>query len=108
MVCVDVSNPTADPTFCGFTALSAVGDGYVSGYGAISDPMQVGTKLYAFNYFPSAGVTGSRNQLLCFDTTTDAACAGQPFTVNLGLAAGTTAAGATSPRPPPRRSMAGC
>ena len=99
VVCVDVSNPTADPTFCGFTALSAVGAGYVSGNGAISDPMQVGTKLYAFNYFPSAGVAGTQNQLLCFDTTTDAACAGQPFTVNVGLAAGTTAAVGNFPAP---------
>ena len=90
VVCIDVSNPTADPTFCGFTALSATGDGYVGGNGAISDPMLAGTKLYAFNYYPGAGVTGTRNQLLCFDLTTDAACAGQPFSVSLGLASATT------------------
>jgi hypothetical protein len=91
VVCVDVSNPTADPTFCGFTALTAVGEASLGDYfSPISSPMKVGSKLYAFNYFPGAGVTGTENRLLCFDLSTDAACAGQPFTVNLGMAPGAT------------------
>jgi hypothetical protein len=101
VVCIDVSNPTADPTLCadGFTALSAVGDGYVSGNGGISDPMLVGNDLYAFNYYPGAGVTGTQNTLMCFDLTTDAACAGQPYTVNLGLAPASTSAINNFPSP---------
>jgi hypothetical protein len=98
VVCVDVSNPTANPTFCGFTALSSTGDGYVSGNGGLSDPMVVGTRLYSFNYYPG-DVTGTRDELLCFDLTTDAACAGQPFAVNLGLASGATMAVGNFPSP---------
>jgi hypothetical protein len=86
VVCVDVSNPTADPTFCGFTPLTNVGEASLGAYfSSISSPMHVGNKLYSFNYYSGAGVTGTENTLMCFDLTTDAACAGQPYTVDLGL-----------------------
>jgi hypothetical protein len=89
VVCADT---TQDPTnlFCGFTPLSAVGDG-----GITSIPMKVGTNLYSFNYVTgttSAGGTGgTANTLLCFSLTSFGACAGQPTTVAVG--AGTFSTG---------------
>jgi hypothetical protein len=50
--------------------------------------MQVGTKLYAFNFVngsAAGGGAGGQNTLLCFDLTTVAACAGQPIIVNVGV-----------------------
>ncbi len=90
VVCVDTTALAADPNpFCGFTALSAVGDG-----GITSTPMKVGSKLYAFNYVsgqPAGGGAGSTaNKLLCFDLVSIAACTGQPFAVNLGAGNFTT------------------
>src|SRR5581483_643018 len=83
VVCVDVSNPTANPSFCGFTALTGTGEASLyPGWAELTNPVLVGNHLYAFNYVPGANVSGSENKLLCFDVSTDAACAGQPFTVN--------------------------
>lgn len=85
VVCIDTTQPVgnADP-FCGFTALTAVGDAPVySGISAISDPVVVGTNWYAFNGVDSAQ-TGTKNTLLCFSLTTYAACPSQPFAVNIG------------------------
>jgi hypothetical protein len=82
VVCVDTNQPPAS-LFCGFTPLSAVGDG-----GITSIPMKVGSNVYSFNYVrgqSSAGGTGSTaNTLLCFSLVSFGACAGQPFTVNVG------------------------
>ena len=100
VVCIDVSNPTSDPTFCGFTALTAVGDAYPYGFSALSAPMHVGDKLYSFNYYPGQGVGslgGTTNELLCFDLSTDSACQGQPYTVNVGLGGGTMNTSLPSP-----------
>ena len=61
VVCVGVSNPTADPTFCGFTALTAVGEAYIGSqayigsYTALGTPMNIGGRLYSFNYRPAQG-----------------------------------------------------
>lgn len=89
VVCVDTNQPPAS-LFCGFTPLSAVGDG-----GITSIPMKVGSNVYAFNYVSgqaSAGGTGSTaNTLLCFSLSSFGACASQPFTVNVG--AGTFSTG---------------
>ncbi len=91
VVCVDTVAAAGNPNpFCGFTALTAVGDG-----GATSVPMKVGNRLYAFNYVNGAQ-TGDRDRLLCFDTAAGAACAGQPF--DAGVSAGIVANG-TSPAP---------
>jgi hypothetical protein len=103
VVCVDVSNPTVDPSFCGFTALTAVGEAYNSSFSALGTPMNTGGKLYSFNYFPgagaAAGTSGTENTLLCFDESTDAACSGQPYSLGagLGLGAGTMETNLPSP-----------
>ena len=85
VVCIDTAQAAAAPPkpFCGFTALTAAGEAS-AGTSGISDPVVVGTRWYAFNYFDNATVTGAKNKLLCFDLTAIAACAGQPYTVSVG------------------------
>ncbi len=82
VVCVDTKQPPAS-LFCGFTPLSAVGDG-----GITSVPMKAGSNLYSFNYVTGAtasgGTGGTANTLLCFSLTSFAPCAAQPFSVNVG------------------------
>ena len=96
VVCIDttVAPTTANP-FCGFTALTQVGGAPVNGFSDISDPAVVGSRWFAFNYVNGHGAeTDTENTLMCFDLTTFTACAGQPFTVNLGsgsVSAGTPA-----------------
>jgi hypothetical protein len=104
VVCVDTSQP-ANP-FCGFKPLTPPGQANLvsaspnrSQVSALSTPMLVGHRWYAFNYFggqPGAGA-GADNELLCFDLSTDAACTGQPFAVSIGP--GTVASYNPSPVP---------
>jgi hypothetical protein len=68
--------------FCGFTPLSAVGDAPISTTAGISDPVQVGSNWYAFNEVLGTP-TGTEDTLLCFNLVTDAACADQPFALDL-------------------------
>ena len=85
VVCIDTTQPatTTDP-FCGFTALSAVGDApFVSGFAGISDPVVVGSRWYAFNV-GNVIPTGTRDTLLCFELTSLSACPSQPFSVGFG------------------------
>jgi hypothetical protein len=109
VICFDtVAADAGTNPFCGFTALTAAGEspehqqaGVGGGPGqtmsAISEPVGVGGRWYAFNYVPgspaaagagssggSGGATG-RNALLCFDQTTLASCSGQPYAVDLGV-----------------------
>ena len=86
VVCVDTTQPAGNLNpFCGFTALTAAGDAPLgSGISAIGNPVMVGSRWYAFNYVSGSGVTGTRNKLMCFDLSTAAPCASQPYTVNLG------------------------
>jgi hypothetical protein len=86
VVCIDTTQPASNPNpFCGFTALTPAGGAVMlDGWGALSAPMQVGDRLYSFNYVPQFGVSGAKNAVLCFDLETDAACAGQPFAVDIG------------------------
>ncbi len=87
VVCIDTTQAATNTNpFCGFTPLTAVGAADLSpGYSSLSDTMKVGPRLYAFNYADNHAVPdGDFNTLLCFDTTTHAACAGQPYTVDLG------------------------
>lgn len=90
VVCFDTLLAATNPNpYCGFTPLSGVGEGQVIYWGMLSAPIQVGSKLYAFNYVNGAAQggpsgTGAQNKVLCFDLATDAACAGQPFAVSLG------------------------
>jgi uncharacterized repeat protein (TIGR01451 family) len=104
VVCFDtlVADSGGDP-YCGFTPLSADGDAESNSYSNVSNPVQVGSRWFAFNFFDGAGVTGTKNTLLCFDTTTLKACAGQPFTVALGLGDGV----ANVSQPPPPIASAG-
>ncbi|MBS0321758.1 MAG: hypothetical protein JSR18_14535 [Proteobacteria bacterium] len=82
VVCFDtVVAATAGNPFCGFTALSAVGEAALAGNGYLGNPSLVGSRAYSFNYVPGVGVAGTQNTMLCFDRSTLAACAGQPYTV---------------------------
>ncbi|HST84370.1 MAG TPA: cutinase family protein [Kineosporiaceae bacterium] len=86
VVCVDtVIAGTAVSPFCGFTALTAVGDAPLDGgISNVSEPVATGSKWYAFNYVQGEAAGASKNALMCFDLKTFAACAGQPFAVPLG------------------------
>ena len=57
------ASATGAQLFCGFTALSAVGDAPNGGYSGISDPVVVGTDWYAFNQV-AATQTGTKNTML--------------------------------------------
>ena len=75
-------NPDGRLAVCatnGFTPLSATGEGENSGYNHLGAPAQIGNRWYAFNWFNGAGATGTKNKVLCFDLTTFAACANQPY-----------------------------
>jgi Big-like domain-containing protein len=86
VVCVDTTKASTEPDpFCGFTELTAKGDApLVGGISGTSAPMLIGDHWYAFSYVNGAGQEGTKNTLLCFDVSTDAACAGQPYAVSLG------------------------
>ena len=93
VVCIDTAAASSSTNpFCGFTALTPLGEGPPTLYGTsgTSMPMRVGNRWFAFNYV-NGPVDGARNKVLCFDLGTKAACAGQPFSV--ALAAGGVDAG---------------
>jgi hypothetical protein len=88
VVCIETNSAATDP-FCGFTELTGKGEAprtterEISGF---SDPMvaeRAGEKLwYSFN-FAQGTREGDKDELTCFDLTTGAACAGQPYAVTL-------------------------
>jgi len=88
VVCIDTTSTETDP-FCGFTELTGKGEAPpttnrdISG---MSNPMVVergGEKLwYSFN-FAQGTREGDKDELACFDLTTGAACASQPYAVTL-------------------------
>ena len=84
VVCIDTTQAPTNPNpFCGFTALTAVGDApTLGGISQISDPAQVGSHWYAFNYVNGSGATGTRNSLLCFDLNVFSACSSQPYALS--------------------------
>jgi hypothetical protein len=96
VVCIDttIAEKNPDP-FCGFTALTGAGEAPDPGYSAVSTPMLVGSHWYAFNFVSGKEHVGDQNALMCFDVSTDAACAGQPYTVALG--SGTIGSGLPGP-----------
>lgn len=97
VVCIDTTKPAADPNpFCGFTTLTPAGD--APSNSGVSNGALVGTRWYAFNYVSGTGPTGGKNALLCFDTATAAACAGQPFSV--GFTGATVSVSSPSSRVP--------
>ncbi len=79
-------NPDGRVAFCGFTPLSAPGEGMNSGgYNVLGAPAQVGSRWFTFNWFNGEPPTGTMNKLLCFDLSTFAACANQPYPLaNIG------------------------
>jgi hypothetical protein len=90
VVCFDTMLAATNPNpFCGFTELTGKGEAPIPGYSAMSDPVLIGTHLYSFNN-ADGKVEGTKDQLTCFDVSTDAACAGQPFAVSLGAGEVTT------------------
>jgi len=100
VVCIDTANANSsnDP-FCGFTALTgpgeAVGGDTNSG---ITDAVQVGSRWFAFDEVGGSVVgPGAQNKLLCFDLSTGAACAGEPFTIDFALGAEGTVQGGNFP-----------
>lgn len=88
VVCIETNSSAADP-FCGFTELTGKGEAPPTASRAISgfsDPMLIergGEKLwYSFN-FAQGTREGDKDELTCFDLTTGAACANQPYAVTL-------------------------
>jgi cell division septation protein DedD len=87
VVCIDTTlAPTNPDPFCGFTALTPVGHAPVVPFGisGASDPVLIGTHWYAFSFVNAKGQGEGQNELMCFDVSTDAACAGQPYAVPIG------------------------
>lgn|GEM_PF-699077 len=98
VVCFDPANVgTESSPFCGFTALTGVGEAPINGWSNISDPVQVGDKWLAFDFVNGAGVSGAENKLLCFSLTTFSPCSGQPYSVDLALGDNTMDAGQPGP-----------
>jgi len=86
VVCVGTANGlTPLQRFCGFTALSNVGDATTVPQAAISGPIEISHYWYAFNAVLGAHI-GTQDQMLCFDLATFSPCASQPYAVNLGSA----------------------
>ena len=91
VVCIDTTSTETDP-FCGFTELTGKGEAPPTtnrGISGLSNPMLIGTHLYSFN-FAAGTQTGTKNELTCFDVSTDQACAGQPYPVAIGAGSVTT------------------
>ncbi len=93
VVCADlVAAVSSTNPFCGFTALTEVGEAtYNGGSAYVGTPVLAANRLYAFNYVPGVAEQNTQNKLMCFDLAAKAACAGQPFA--LGFGASTSNAG---------------
>jgi hypothetical protein len=90
VVCIDTTlAPTNPDPFCGFTALTPVGQGPLvpDGISGASDPVLIGTHWYAYSFVNGVGQSGAENALMCFDVSTDEACSGQPYAVPFGAGA---------------------
>jgi hypothetical protein len=75
MVCVDLNSTDANP-YCGFTALTDAGAHPESNTTAFGGRAMVGDQMLAYD--------SAIQQMLCFSTTTGAACPGQPFDLAIG------------------------
>jgi hypothetical protein len=78
VLCIDVT--TAPPGNCGFIALS--GDTNITNYNFLSNAEGAGGRLF--------GIETANNKLLCFDPTTNLACANSPVSLS-----GTTGSSST-------------
>jgi hypothetical protein len=100
VVCIDTTSSAVDP-FCGFTELTGKGEAPPTtnrGISGMSNPMVIergGEKFwYSFN-FAQGTREGDKDELTCFNLTTGAACANQPYAVT--LPAGTIETGNNEP-----------
>ena len=89
VVCID-TNATlpASNIFCGYQPLTPAGQGppTSANISGTSDPVQIGTNWYSFNYV-NGTATGAEDELMCFSLTTFSACSGQPYAVSSGFSA---------------------
>ena len=83
IACINTTSSSANP-FCGFTALTPVGDSPIDSTSGLSDPIQIGTNWYVFNEVSGPSPTGARDKILCFSLKTFKPCAGQPYAYNYG------------------------
>lgn len=88
VLCIDTTQPDNaldSAFFCGFTALTPAGEGSNGAASAngLSDPVQVGSDWYFMDEVPGVPV-GAEDKMLCFDLSAQAACAGEPYPVDLG------------------------
>ncbi len=83
VVCYDTVHAATTP-FCGFSALTAVGQGSYPGMSSVGNMSVTGGKLYAVNYVSGVGVTAQQNRMLCFDLAAGGPCAGQPYALAFG------------------------
>ncbi|HEX4979415.1 MAG TPA: hypothetical protein VFV35_05050 [Acidimicrobiales bacterium] len=87
VLCIDTSQPddaTGAEMFCGFTALSGVGDSPPDySQSGLSNPIQIGSRWYMVNEV-SGTPTGTEDTMLCFDLSSFGPCEGQPFAIDLG------------------------
>jgi hypothetical protein len=70
-----------------FTNLAPAGSAWIenSSYAGVSNAVLSGTRFMAFNAVPNvSSPTGAQDTLLCFDVSSDAPCANQPYAVNYG------------------------
>ena len=83
VVCIDTKQPAevANP-FCGYDRLTP--EGTANGSSAVSMGVRIGTRWFAFSYASGLSAGANNNVLLCYDLAEGAACAGQPFVVDLG------------------------
>lgn len=96
VVCIDTTLEDAANPFCGFEELSA--DSEAVGR-HLSAPVLTGARWYAFNYVGGSAADGTKNKLLCFDTTTLAACESQPYAMDLGAPGALVTQSSRSPIP---------
>lgn len=83
VVCIDTTLPAdASSIFCGYDRLTPAGSSDDSS--AVSMGVRIGSRWFALNYASGFPAGASNNALLCYDLSTAAACAGQPFEVDLG------------------------
>jgi hypothetical protein len=90
VVCIDTTlAPTNINPFCGFTALTPVGQAPLVPFGisGASDPVLIGAHWYAYSFVNGVAQSGAENALMCFDVITDEACSGQPYAVPFGSGA---------------------
>jgi Ca2+-binding RTX toxin-like protein len=104
VVCFDATTAATEPNpFCGFTPLTAVGHAVGGGTPYVGQAVKVGDRWFAYSWVNGMGAVDDQNALLCFDFSSHAACAGQPFSPSLG---GATVTVGNFP-PPPTAAVAG-